>query len=435
MTVRSACCAVAFRAHRRAAVGHYPGAGNGPARRLPTTDVAPDPLPWMDAMTTTLPAPTPAPSLGLTAAQRLHLEIYGYVLLEALFEPAFVRRLRDRIAAFERQVHRREPLPMGMAAPEAYPDHFRLTNVAHVDPDILAVLADPRLVAIAREVVGAEVRLHSSDAQIRRSGPRTYRHLFHRDERDIASTVNGLYQFPWIKCLTLLSDVEADDGGTSVIPGSHKLSRDLDVADVCAAAEADPRLIHRIVGRAGSTLVFYESLLHSPGINFSGRERTMLIAGYLPITCPPSPEFTVPASFVATVDEGLRRLLTHDEGAAAPAYPRFPRRRAEPTLLEQDLRRGPAPAVVEVGDLRIVRALFGRDGRMVDVMPLVQRIARGEGLLISWLTSIDPTPGEAKIILLEWYGPDGVRRSRTFEEGEAIHLHELRGAPVVSATP
>jgi ectoine hydroxylase-related dioxygenase (phytanoyl-CoA dioxygenase family) len=363
------------------------------------------------------------PTPGFTAAQRLHLETFGYVVIERAIAPEAVRAIRERLYDCERRARRGEALPAGMRQTESKPDHFAVVNLPAADPAFLDYVADERLVAMAREAIGHDVRLVQSDGHIRRSGAFNFRHYFHRDNRlELGHYANGMYHYPFIKTLTALDDVGPDDGGTCVIPGSHKCSPELDQDDMIAAAEADPRLIHQVVAPAGSTLLFYESLLHTPGINRSGRVRPMIIAGYMPADATAGDEF--PADFLTALDEPRRRLLLGSSDGA-PRYGAFPHREAAAIPM-------PDPSVepwLDHRGVRIVRASFGLPGRTVDVMHLVRRIARGERLLISFLNAGDPAPGLVKSIELEWIEPGGARRMRAWSEGEIMRLDELAEQP------
>ena len=149
------------------------------------------------------------------------------------------------------------------------------------------------------------------------------------------STTNGLYHCSFIKTLTNLTDLGPDDGGTAVIPGSHKLAG-IDRRDLIETAAQDPaRLLHQVVAPAGSTLLFFESLLHSGGLCTSGKTRVFILGGYWPSMFQahqgyePDEEFlkTVPLEYhpVLTGSRGFQlEKFTRELNAPAERYPFTP---------------------------------------------------------------------------------------------------------------
>ena len=248
---------------------------------------------------------------ALTPAQRLHLEAFGYVVIEGALAADETAALLDRTLELEADFHADGPvraagqagIPWG--APNGPTDdwdpcrrthwysgrtreYFRVDNLPHLDDAFLAYATHPRLVAMAEEAVGGEVRLEQSDAHIVRRSPDPSAPPsgfgFHRGGSCRMSYVlDGLYHYPFVKTLTNLTDLGPDDGGTTVIAGSHKFD-DEAVADAIALAKADPThpLVHAVVAPAGSTLLFFESLIHSGGLMRSDRDRVFVVAGYTP---------------------------------------------------------------------------------------------------------------------------------------------------------
>ena len=146
-----------------------------------------------------------------------------------------------------------------------------LGHLVEYDPALLAYAVHPKLVPLVEEVVGGTVRLEESEAIINRRNPEASPASlvsgaglqFHDGTRHGWGTweEQGNFHCLFVKTLAYLTDVGPDDGGTSVIPGSHKLS--WPPQESIAAALADGRLIHQIEAKAGSVLLFPESLLHS----------------------------------------------------------------------------------------------------------------------------------------------------------------------------
>jgi ectoine hydroxylase-related dioxygenase (phytanoyl-CoA dioxygenase family) len=244
-------------------------------------------------MHATVVAPTPSIHTASTAAlpennpwalsegQRMELEINGYVVLPKLIDPSQVSEIREIMGVIEEDFRRNGRLPEGAFVSKTEQEIFRIDNLPHLHPCFHRYLSHSQIVSAVEEMIGGAARVEQSDAHIRRPNEVSDRHYaFHRGAfSGLAYTENNLYHFPFVKALTNLTDLGPDDGGTAVIPGSHKLPGSLVRATIAAALNC-PSMIHRVIAPAGSTLLFYESLLHSSGIIRSGRERSLIIGGY-----------------------------------------------------------------------------------------------------------------------------------------------------------
>jgi len=256
--------------------------------------------------------PTPnVPFPALTPAQRLYLEVNGYVILEKLISAERVEVLRDTILEMEARDRATAELP----GPDCYlsqssDDVWRLDNVPHLAPCFFDYLTDPRIVGMAEEICGGAVRLEQSDAHVRRPDSKD-QYAFHRGiYGGFSHTRKGLYHFTFVKALTNLTDLGPDDGGTTVIAGTHKITRDVENADIINAAMDDPRLIHQVEAPAGSTLLFYESLMHSHGIIRSDNDRLLVLGGYTPTMFQTWNGYEPNADFTAGLSDHHRELLT-----------------------------------------------------------------------------------------------------------------------------
>ena len=264
------------------------------------------------------------PFPALTPAQRYHLDVYGYVVVENTLTESEVGALRE---ALQRLKH--DFLATGapttttvrgcrVSAYRTYQDqpyHMHFAHVMETDPAILAYLAHPRLVGMAEELVGGTVRIEESEAIINSRNPEAALSTsgtfgFHTGTRPQYGTYteNGLYHCNFVKTLTNLTDLGPDDGGTVVIAGSHKVQCPQE--DIIACAYENRALIHQVIAPAGSTLLFGEALIHATGQIRSDRERMIIIGGYTPPMFQawngqePSPEF------VAQTPEPLQALVS-----------------------------------------------------------------------------------------------------------------------------
>ena len=245
------------------------------------------PLPTMD-----LPFP------ALSPQQRLHFDIYGYVVIPEVLTPAECQALIDILQELKADlIAAGEPVSFsadskakirgsGLARSDN-PNHVFMRDIEQAHPLIASYISHPRLLGMAAEVVGGEVRLVESNAHINTRLPdwdeteeRTF--SFHRgtDVPYGSHTRNGLYHSNFVKTLTNLTDLGSDDGGTVVIAGSHKI--DISPGELIACAYEDRSMIHQVIAPAGSTLLFAEPLIHATGQIRSERERVIIISGYGP---------------------------------------------------------------------------------------------------------------------------------------------------------
>ena len=256
-------------------------------------------------------------TVRLTPAQRLHFDIYGYLLLENVFSPGEVARMKDAL-------HRMKADP-DLESKRIYArwhgeHHLRLGNLVEYDPALLEYAAHPRLVPLVEEVVGGKVRLEEREAIINRRNPgaeieelhrRRYNPTgFHRGTKHGWGTYieESKFHCIFVKTLTYLTDVGPDDGGTCVIPGSHRLTWPRE--KMIEAALSDDKLIYQVEAAAGSVLLFPESLIHSSTAIRSDKERTILIAGYTPPMLREWPGNEVSPGFIETLPEDIRPLIS-----------------------------------------------------------------------------------------------------------------------------
>ena len=276
--------------------------------------------------TLTFEKPFPA----LTPAQRLHLDVYGYAVIENMLTPEevercrnAVHRLKDKLADLAPSVRASSARAPGEHGP-AYierdlPHHKYITNILGADPDITAYATHPRMVGMAEEFIGGEARIVEMNVHINSRDPgdsggddgrtREPRFGFHRgtDAPFACHMHGGLWHCNFVKTLTTLEDLGPDDGGTVVIAGSHKL--DLPASQLIELAYEDRSFIHQFVAPAGSTLLFGETLIHATGQLRSDGERIVIITGYGPIMFPYWELGGQSASLAQQTPEHLRSLI------------------------------------------------------------------------------------------------------------------------------
>eukprot|EP01050_Picozoa_sp_SAG11_P030380 SAG11_NODE_8967_length_958_cov_1.123399_1_plen_163_part_10 len=101
----------------------------------------------------------------------------------------------------------------------------------------------------------------------------------------------------------------------AVCEWQHKIGPDVPMQEVIDAALAEPEAhIAQVVHvPAGSTLIFFESVLHASGIISSDKDRVLVIAGYTPsfmqthMGCDPDPALLHQLATQGEDDEEARR--------------------------------------------------------------------------------------------------------------------------------
>src|SRR5579871_238624 len=123
---------------------------------------------------TTRATPDSAGMAALSAEQRRQAERDGYVIVEGLLSPEECRAYAERLGAYARG---ERPLPPGLALQReprvergelppspAGDDVRKISGVAHGDDLFAALVRNPIIVAIMRELIGPDLCLYRADA-------------------------------------------------------------------------------------------------------------------------------------------------------------------------------------------------------------------------------------------------------------------------------
>ena len=259
------------------------------------------------------------PFPALTPAQRWHIEVNGYVVIENLFSPERTGLMLESLQSLKSQFMAQEDPwnttigNCGIFGKQLLGQHVHFHHLLEVNSEFFKYATDSRIVGMAEEVVGKVVRVVETEAAINRRDPGdkydgALRHNWHRARPEAITYYDkGLLHCEFVKAITNLTDLGPDDGGTCVIAGSHKSS--CPEEDIVKAAREDPSLIHRFIAPAGSTLIFCETLLHATGDLRSDRERAIIITGYKPRSSRPNIGIPFGPDFEDRVPESHKVLI------------------------------------------------------------------------------------------------------------------------------
>jgi hypothetical protein len=253
----------------------------------------------------------------LTLAQRFHLDVYGYVLLEGVLSPDEVGRMKAALYRMKADPRLEEQ----RVYTHRHGDHHTLFgHLVEYAPALLEYAVHPKLVPLVEELVGGAVRLEESEAIINRRRPDADLAALRKRRSDPTGFHTGIrhgwgtyfeqdrFHCLFVKTLAFLTDVGPEDGGTAVIPGSHRMS--WPQKEMIQAAMEDERLIHQITAKAGSVLLFPESLIHSTTEILSEKERVIRVSGYTPTMMREWMRNEISPEFIKTLPEAIRPIIS-----------------------------------------------------------------------------------------------------------------------------
>ncbi len=198
----------------------------------------------------------------LTAAERAQLDEAGFVPLPGILSAGQLQVIRQRLAELSAAEGDRAGLEVHQ---EEGTD--RLADLVNKDPVFEVCFTCPRVLAAVAHVLGDFTPLLAE--QPRRAAQGRPSAAARRLGEPVPA---GDYQV--CNSIWLIDDFTADNGATRVVPGSHRS------AQLPRQAMADPGDHHpdevKLLGRAGTVVVFNAHLWHGGTRNTTGRPRRAL---------------------------------------------------------------------------------------------------------------------------------------------------------------
>jgi ectoine hydroxylase-related dioxygenase (phytanoyl-CoA dioxygenase family) len=207
----------------------------------------------------------------MDADQQRLLDEQGFVLLRGVLSSAEVDALRDRLEALWAEEG-------DQAGAENYIEKNtrRLANLANKGDLFRLVFAHPAVLELARAVLGLAVRVSMLNARDALPGPGPTQPLHSDADHGGRPDEKGYLCFT---AVWMLDDFTCQNGGTRLIPGTHRDPR------LPKEALADPLAPHPdeivVEGKAGDVLAFNGHVWHAGGANRSSGCRRALLAHYI----------------------------------------------------------------------------------------------------------------------------------------------------------
>lgn len=211
---------------------------------------------------------------ALTDEQRHDFETDGYLILKRVIDPQAVRRLieaGDALIASDLQQGRQR------TADGRY-DSFR--NVIGLLEPVLDLLSHGPTLSRVLQLMSPNLQLHTSHLIYKQpaDAPETTRREpgWHRDINTLPHDLGPATPRMEIKVAFQLSDASRRGCGQTVVaPGSHRLTRPLEIGDAGDPAEVVEPLLE-----PGDAMLFENRTWHAGGFNHSGLARKTLMLGY-----------------------------------------------------------------------------------------------------------------------------------------------------------
>ena len=228
------------------------------------------------------------------------LDIYGFTVVHDVLDAGQVAAMKAALMRCEREVgtdHRHRGTARHVA------------NLPTLDPAFFACLDHPKILPLLTHYLGDTLILGSLNARIVRPGDGDQG--LHSDIRaDLLNMASPVM----MNTVWMLDGFSAENGGTRVVPGSHKSGLEAPPEGFCV------RHVHQAHAPAGSVLVFNGQCWHGGGANRSQHLRHALFGHYRKelMRFQVDPHDGFPPEWLPLLNDRQKRLLRMHNGLGAP---------------------------------------------------------------------------------------------------------------------
>jgi ectoine hydroxylase-related dioxygenase (phytanoyl-CoA dioxygenase family) len=244
----------------------------------------------------------------LSAEQRRQFDEEGYLLIENALDAIGLARVR---AAYESVQRLTEPAWRESVRTQTYkggygngPDAHTMGNIYQHDDLFLDLADNPLVMPLLEEVVGPNVQVMEMVAHCHHAGTQAHT-AWHRDWPP--------YRHPKYilkaKVFYFLDDQTEDMGCFALVPGSHLWDEDPPKEKYSGSALETMPGMKKIVGPAGSAILWNVVCWHTGTANTSQRDRRLVIYGYMPFWVKKWESETPPQNIIDWADTPRRRQL------------------------------------------------------------------------------------------------------------------------------
>ncbi len=203
-----------------------------------------------------------------------HIEIDGWCVVEGVIPEAQIGPIRQEI----------EAVTAAQGVSRTYQGVVSANNILGVLPAFVSHVADPRVLGVAEHWFGPFVRISFTTTLI--THPGNDRGRWHADwpyNQERPGRIPAPYpDFPvQLSSLWMISDFTEENGGTWIVPGSHRASNN-PTGDMGIPLFEPYRTEMTATGPAGSVMLFDSRLWHATATNRSAGPRVAMVVRYIP---------------------------------------------------------------------------------------------------------------------------------------------------------
>ena len=243
-----------------------------------------------------------------TPEQREQIDEQGYLIIENALEPFGLERVR---AAYEEIQSQTAPGWAEAVCAGSFkggygngPDAHTMDNIHQHNDLFLEIAENPLVLPILNEVVGPDVQAMEMVAHCHHAGTNAHTG-WHRDW--------PAWRHPQFmlkaKVFYFLDDQTPEMGCFSLVPGSHTRDEYPPREEFTGETLEQMPGLTKIVGKAGSAIIWNVLCWHSGLANGSRRDRRILIYGYMPFWIKKWGSAPPPPHIVSWADTPARRQL------------------------------------------------------------------------------------------------------------------------------
>lgn len=251
---------------------------------------------------------SPAAAPVVDEQQLAHFREHGYVLIENALDAYGLGRVQAAFEAIQRET---EPAWRTMVQSGVFkggygngPDAHTMDKIYNYDPMFLDIAENQKIAPLLNAVVGPNLQAMEIVAHCHHG--HTAAHTgWHRDWPPYRHPKYSLK----VKAFYFLDDQTEDMGCFTVVPGSHLWDQDPPRDQYTGPTLESMPGMKKMIGPAGSVLVWDVTLWHTGTANTSDRDRRLLIYGYMPFWVKKWESVTPPDSVLAWANTPERRQL------------------------------------------------------------------------------------------------------------------------------